>query len=425
MNRKGTAGIAPAVPATPCTEQESAMTVLTAGHSAAVARLCDAVRSLRLLAPRLARPLRLALLPSGNAPVPASAAAEALIAAAFDRIGVRGLHFCHGQERHFTSFEYLLSRRISAAFGPHYQGFDDPRAVQEARRMIDAQTFDTCPPGAQHATVPLGPGLTLAAYASPRRQGKAVVMVLPCGMPFDLCQAWFQCLGQRHFVVTWESRGLFGECEDFDALDCSAGAQTSDLFAVLDHFGIEDAHLMGICGGGMIVLAAAASRPQRAHALSLWYGDYALADPALRTHHQENFAWLVQAAAEGREAAAELHGMFLEQSLLATVPDDIAHHALLPYANHESLYRYARLNHGLNQSGIEPLLARIDAPALVVSGETDTTTHAGGSAFVARGLRNARLCIEAGGDHQGFFSAPERSRSTAFEFINSAAAVPA
>ncbi|HET7863548.1 MAG TPA: hypothetical protein VFL86_04000, partial [Burkholderiaceae bacterium] len=130
------------------------MTVLTAGRSAAVARLCDAVRSLRLLAPRLARPLRLALLPSGNAPVPACAAAEALVAAAFDRIGVHGLHFCHDQERHFTSFEYLISRRISAAFDHHYQGFDDPRAVEEARRMIDAQTFDTCPPGVQPAMVP-------------------------------------------------------------------------------------------------------------------------------------------------------------------------------------------------------------------------------------------------------------------------------
>ena len=401
------------------------MTVMTAGRTAAVARLCDTVRSLRLLAPRLDRPLRLAMLPSGDGPAPAYAAAEALVAAAFARIGVLGLRFCHGQERHFTSFEYLLSRRISAALGPHYQGFDDPRAVEEARRMIDAQTFDTCPPGIEQTTVPLGPGLNLAAYASPRRLGKAVVMVLPCGMPFELCQEWFACLGQRHFVVTWESRGLFGECADFDALDCSAGAQTGDLFAVLDHFGIEDAHLMGICGGGMIVLAAAACRPKRASDLSLWYGDYALSDPALRTHHQENFAWLVGAAAEGREAAAELHGMFLEQSLLATVPDDIAHHALLPYANHESLYRYARLNHGLNQSRIEPLLARIDAPALVVSGETDTTTHAAGSAFVARGLRNARLCIEPGGDHQGFFIAPERSRATAFEFISSAAAVSA
>jgi pimeloyl-ACP methyl ester carboxylesterase len=250
-------------------------------------------------------------------------------------------------------------------------------------------------------------------------------MVLPCGMPFELCLEWFKLLGQEHFVVTWETRGLFGECADFDALDCSAAAHTDDLFAVLDHFGFEDAHLMGICGGGMIALAAAARQPERIQSLSLWYGDFALNDPALRTDHQKNFAWLVSAAAEGREDASDLHGLFLDQSLLATVPDDIAHHALLPYVNPELLYRYAKLNHGLNLSNIESLLARIDTPTLVVAGESDTTTHAGGSAFVARGLRNAHLRMEAGGDHKSFFGAPERSRSMAFDFIGSAAAVPA
>jgi pimeloyl-ACP methyl ester carboxylesterase len=402
------------------------MSVMIDDGAAVVARLCDVVRSLRVLAPRMNRPLRLALLPGPrDATAPASPAAEALVAAAFERIGVQGLRFSHGEERHLTSFEYLLSQRISAAFDHGYQGFDETHAVEAARRLIDAQAFDTYPPLVQPATVPRGPGLSLSAYASPERPARAVVMVLPCGMPFELCLEWFLLLGERHFVVTWETRGLFGECADFDALDCSAEAQTDDLFAVLDHFGIADAHLMGICGGGMIALTAAARRPERIHSLSLWYGDYALADPALLTDHQKNFAWLVSAAAEGREAATDLHGMFLEQSLLATVPDDIAHHTLLPYVKPELLYRYAKLNHGLNLSNIEPLLARIGAPALVVAGESDTTTHAGGSAFVARGLRNARLRMEAGGDHQSFFSAPERSRSTAFEFINSAMAVPA
>jgi pimeloyl-ACP methyl ester carboxylesterase len=402
------------------------MSVMTSDGAAVVARLCDVVRSLRVLAPHLNRPLRVALLPgSGDATVPAPAAIETLVAAAFERIGVQGLRFCHGQEQDFTSFEYLVSQRISGAFDHRYHGFDDARGVDEARRLIDAQAFDTHPPQVRPATVPLGPGLSLAAYASPRRQARAVVMVLPCGMPFELCLEWFLLLSQRYFVITWETRGLFGECADFDALDCSADAQTRDFFAVLDHFGIEDAHVMGICGGGMIALTAAASRPQRIQSLSLWYGDFALADPALRTDHQKNFAWLVSAAAEGREDASDLHGMFLERSLLATVPADIAHLALLPYARPELLYRYARLNHGLNHSNVEPLLARIEAPALVVAGESDTTTHTEGSAFVARGLRNACLRIEAGGDHQRFFSAPEHSRSMAFEFIGSAEAVPA
>lgn len=400
-----------------------------------VARLCDTVRSLRLLAPGLDQPLRLALLPSvGNAAPLASAdlaAAEALVAAAFERIGIEDLRFCHGAQQQLTSFELLISRRVSAAFEHGLQGAGDLRTLDEARRLIASQAlaFDNDPSHILPTPIPLAAGLSLAAYASPKRHSTAmsqsVMMVLPCGMPFDLCLPWFESLGQEHFVVTWETRGLFGECVDFDALDCAADAQINDLFAVLDHFGIKEAHLMGICGGAMIALAAAARRPEQIKALSLWYGDFVLADSTLRTDHQQNFEWLMSEAAQGREDAADLHGMFLDQKLLSTVPEAIAHHALLPYANQEAFYRYAKLNHALNQLDVEPLLASIDTPTLVVAGQNDTTTHTGGSAFIARALRNASLRMEAHGDHQSFFSAPDHSKTMAVEFIDAAVAVPA
>lgn len=394
-----------------------------------VARLCDTVRSLRQLAPRLDQPLRLALLPSvGNAAPLASAAlaaAEALVAAAFERIGIEDLRFCHGKQHQLTSFELLISRRVSAAFEKGLPDVSDASMLDEARRLIETHVIEADSFRIGSTPIRRAAGLSLAAYASTNRHSKAVMMVLPCGMPFELCLPWFQSLGQDHFVVTWETRGLFGDCTDFDAIDCTADAQIDDLFAVLDHFGTEESHLMGICGGAMIALAAAARRPEQIKAMSLWYGDFVLADSTLRTAHQQNFEWLMSEAAQGRGDAADLHGMFLDQKLLATVPEAIAHHALLPYANQEAFYRYAKLNHALNQLDVEPLLARVDTPTLVVAGQNDTTTHTGGSTFIARGLRNANLRMEADGDHQSFFSAPDHSKTMAFEFIDSAWAVPA
>jgi pimeloyl-ACP methyl ester carboxylesterase len=45
--------------------------------------------------------------------------------------------------------------------------------------------------------------------------------------------------------------------------------QAEDLFAVMNHFGVEVAHLMGHCGGAVIALMAASSRPMRVASISL------------------------------------------------------------------------------------------------------------------------------------------------------------
>lgn len=46
-------------------------------------------------------------------------------------------------------------------------------------------------------------------------------------------------LGKDHFVITWETRGLFEETKNFDALAFDVVAQAEDLFAVMNHFDVE------------------------------------------------------------------------------------------------------------------------------------------------------------------------------------------
>ncbi len=154
-------------------------------------------------------------------------------------------------------------------------------------------------------------------------------------------------------------------------------AQVADLISVMNHFELSRAHLMGICGGAVIALSAAAAHGNRVNSLSLWHGDYNLGDNDLRTPHQQNFEWLMETAANDRQEASDLQTMFLDQATLATTPEPIAHVALYPYVNPELFYRYARLNDALNKTELVSRLAKITVPTLVVAGDADATTHIG------------------------------------------------
>jgi 3-oxoadipate enol-lactonase len=388
----------------------------------AVAPLLETIVELRHLLRNLPTPIRLCLFADGTSMRLAalSAAVEAtrrFLLAACASFGVLDLDFLDDSSDCLSSFELLISRRLSKCFHDSSEGI----AGDITHGGIDTLIRDFDPDANDRHViaheVPVDAGLRLSAFASSQRDRPAVILLLPCGLPFDLCRKWFGFLSQRFFVVTWETRGLFGHCPDFDRAQIDPDTQADDMVAVLDSCGIERAHLMGICGGAVIALCAAARFPLRVRSLGLWYGDYNLSDPALRTRHQQNFEWLMEAAAEGREAASDLHESFADQATLPAIPERIAHLALVPYSNPESMYRYARVNDALCKKVVLPLLPQVLAPSLVVTGDCDETTHKDGSAFVAGRIAGSRLHVEVGGDHQTLFNLPQGLQDLATCFI--------
>jgi pimeloyl-ACP methyl ester carboxylesterase len=265
--------------------------------------------------------------------------------------------------------------------------------------------------------VPASDGAVLRAYAGGARDGEVIALVTACGMPIELSEAWMRELGRSHFIVTWESRGLFGGCADFDALAHGVDAQAGDLRAVLNHFGVASAHLMGLCGGAVIALAAAADEPERWSSLSLWYGDFDLGDAAPKTKHQRELIRLLAMLRAGRKEAASLQRLFLDPSMLASARRDVAHLIMYPYAGAELLYRYACLNGAIMEYDVRPLLARIPARTLVVTSEDDATAHPEGSRRVAEGIPAARLHVEQHGDHLTLFDARAELAGLAREFL--------
>jgi len=324
------------------------------------------------------------------------------------------------------TFGAAVSRRLDLAAREHlFDDLADDSFVADRLAAVDLVVDETAAGDfaafCARATVRGADGATVRAYAAGDPKAPAVVIASACGMPVRLAESWIRRLAVDHFVLTWESRGLFGDLEDLDDggdVDGATGvaAQCGDLFAVMDHFGVASAHVAGLCGGAVLALAAAAERPERISSLSLWHGDFEVGDDTLKTDHQRNLQALMNLAVTAHLGAAGVHAV-LCQSMASATPLDLAHLVLYPYATPELLRRYCLLNGAIMAADARPWLAVVKQPTLVVTSADDSTAHPGGSRFAAAALPNARLLVLPHGDHISLFRGDPRLLDTAVGFI--------
>jgi 3-oxoadipate enol-lactonase len=258
-------------------------------------------------------------------------------------------------------------------------------------------------------------GAVLTTYTSGNRASPPIVIVTPTGMPIELSQNWLSVLGRHHFVIAWESRALFHLDEPFERMEHSLEAQVGDIFAVMDHYGVQSANLMAFCVGTISALKAAADRPDRITKLVLGNGFYSLPGvPKTPTESQLLQASLM--SSKSRTAAARMQAMFLEPAFLPSL-DRLAHWTLYPYSDAELLYRYGRLCTALHQADKGSWLPSIRQETLVITGLEDTVVHPEGSCALATRLPNARLQEEPGDDHLGVFLAGSNYREAVLSFF--------
>jgi 3-oxoadipate enol-lactonase len=314
-------------------------------------------------------------------------------------------------------FEHAVSHRLDLTLPGEPERRVPVASLPEVDEVVDEVLRASLPQGCARAEVLSFDGAPLRAYALGERRDRAVIIASACGGPVDLTELWMRRLAAEHLVITWESRGLFAETPDFDELAHDVTAQVADLFAVMDHFGVAGGHLMGLCGGAVIALAAAAAQPERASSLSLWYGDYELGPECPKTAHQQDLQSFLSMAGEDRMIAASLRRVFC-RSLRGNSLPDLAHLILYPYASDELLFRYGRLNGSIMSTDVSPLLGRLSQSTLVVTSLDDTKAHPAGSRLVAAGLANAKLHVEPHGDHITLFHADPGITELAERFLS-------
>lgn len=300
-------------------------------------------------------------------------------------------------------FERVLSDHL---------GVTEPIAVDAADiATARARDFDGW---VRRVVVRAPDGAALPAYTA-GDPGKPAVVIAPApGMPARLCEGWLRPLAREHFVVVWETRGLFADGFT-GAVDVAA--QVEDLLAVLDHFGLDQAHLLGLCGGAVLAVVAAARKPERVSSLSLWHGDFDLGDESQKTDHQHNLRALMAMAARGEDKAAAVHAV-LAHTMLGVAPQRLAHLVVYPYARPDLLHRYCRLNGDIMATDLRPHLPGVPHRTLVVTSRDDETAHPAGSHAVAGRLSDATLHVTDHGDHLSLFRAEAHLVDLAVRFIS-------
>ncbi len=215
---------------------------------------------------------------------------------------------------------------------------------------------------------------------------------------------------KKHYqVVTFDNRGV-GK-SDKPPGPYSTKMMADDTVRLMDHLGIEKAHIMGASMGGMIAQELAINYPERVHKLVLAC-TYACQDGA--------------------------SGDTPQQAKLATLPPEKVTGAMIGLALNRPIYRYtfgligmlqARLMGRSARQGIAgqmeacrthdtlERLGRITAPTLVIVGTADRIIAPVSSEIIAGRVPGSRLVKIEGGSHSFPMEMKKRFNAKVLEFL--------
>ena len=392
-----------------------------------ISRLAEAVVSVRPLIDVLAAPVHVSVA-GGTGPLPAQwpnyGAAGALLECITARLGAPRL--CLRRDvlyEDLGTFEQVVSDRLRIADAIEHLAPGWAESVGDVEPVVDQALADGLEGLCERAVVRRPDGTVLQAYATGNPRRPAVVIASACGMPARLCEDWLRFLGTGHYVITWETRGLFGAARHGFRGGVAVTEQALDLIAVMDHFGVAAAHVAGFCGGAVIALAAAALAPRRIRSLSLWHGDFEVGADAPKTSHQENLQALMAMAALSPADAANVREVLCNVMVRST-PTDLAHLVLYPYADSLLLMRYCLLNGAIMNTDMRSYLPAVKTRVLVVTSRDDDTAHPDGSRYVSSMLAPSTLTVTEHGNHLSLFRAGRELLEMAEQFIKEGTCEP-
>lgn len=365
--------------------------------SGLVVDVTEAVLSVRPLVDVLDPPVRIAGPAAGEAP------AAALLARVAAAVGAPPLAVGAPADD-LTVFERVVGERLAVDSWPAAACAEALAGPGLVERGVDQALRDSFERRCVAATVESSDGTALRAYSAGPAGAPAVVMVNACGTPAKLSDRWVRALEADHRIVLWETRGMVDDLAGGELRAHDLDAQVADVRAVMDHHGLDRAHVMGLCAGGPVAVAAAADLPDRVSSLSVWHGNVGLGPDRPRRGVQRDMEALLTLVASGAVAAGSTHLVFCQ--VLASRPGTPwAHIFLHPFATPSLLSRYCRLVASASSTDLRPRLDRVAQPALVVTSDEDQTVHPDLSVRLAGMLPRATLHVAPHGDHLALFDA--------------------
>jgi pimeloyl-ACP methyl ester carboxylesterase len=243
-------------------------------------------------------------------------------------------------------------------------------------------------------------------------EGEPVVLIQGANLPMQMWDAQVQSLIPEFQVVRYDVRG-FGGSGPSDAVPYQSHM---DLRALLDHLGIERAHLVGLSLGGRIAVDFALAYPERVRSMVLagpGLSGYTWDEAAMR----EWFAPIDDAIGEGDSLRAA--DLWLQTGFMAPAMEDAE---LAPW-----LTRLARANARVwcTEDWEVPLsrpavdrLAEIRLPTMLLLGERDVADQHRIVEHLYREVRDAQRVVLPDVGHVVNLEAPDEFNRLVLEFLH-------
>jgi 3-oxoadipate enol-lactonase len=226
---------------------------------------------------------------------------------------------------------------------------------------------------------------------------------------------WYDQLpefGPHFLAVAWDARG-YGGSDDYEG-PLDFGDFAHDLARVVRHFGVAQAHVVGLSMGGMIAMDFSARHPERVATLTLC--DSLPGFGHLTPDQRREFIRLRQepllAGKEPKDIAPIVAKTLISKSARPEAFDCLV-------ASMSALHKnsYIKTISGTTSYAGRFELEKIGVPTHVVVGDEDTLTPPATSHEMARRIRGARLTVIEGAGHLSNLERPEDFNRAVLAFL--------
>ncbi|WP_108663522.1 alpha/beta fold hydrolase [Acuticoccus kandeliae] len=206
-------------------------------------------------------------------------------------------------------------------------------------------------------------------------EGTPIVFVHEFGGDHRSWEAQMRHFSRRHRVVTYAARGYPPSEVPSDVAKYSQARATADIIAVMDHCGIDKAHIVGLSMGGFATVHFGLTYPDRALSLTVAGAGYG-AEKEFETYFRgisEEVAR--QFEAMGAEAFSKIYGMAASR-IPFLVKDPRGHAEFVEMLGQHSAEGSANTMRGVQMHrpslyDLEDGLRKMAVPTLIISGDED------------------------------------------------------
>ena len=248
-------------------------------------------------------------------------------------------------------------------------------------------------------------------YWEERGSGEPLLMIMGLGYSLEMWGRVVPALAEHYRVIVFDNRGVGRS--DVPPGPYSIAGMAADAEAVMRAAGLERAHVLGVSMGSMIAQEFALQYPERVHSLAL--GCTAFGGPRAVSAKPAVISILFARATMSDEEAigAMVPYIYDAQTPRERIEEDLAmRRRTLPTAE-----GYMAQVRAIMAWSSESRLSQIQAPTLVVHGETDELVPAANGRLIAARIPGAELLLLPSASHIYFTDQPEASLSATLSFL--------